>query len=82
MLYCRELAAKMTESKKPRVTLNFLNPGLCYSELAREGVWLLNYVLKPLLARTSEVGARTLVASAVADHSTHGQYMSNGKITL
>ena len=72
----------MTESKKPRVTLNYLNPGLCHSEMAREGGFLLVYILKPLFARTTEVGARTLLASAAADHSTHGQYMSDCKSTL
>ncbi|KAH0385834.1 hypothetical protein KCU89_g17148, partial [Aureobasidium melanogenum] len=30
-----------------------------------------------LLARTTEVGSRTLVAAALASHDTHGQYMSD-----
>lgn len=68
----------MTDSKKPQVTLNFLNPGLCHSQLSK-GVVV--SVLKFLLARTTEVGSRTLVAAVTAGHETHGQYMSDSVIT-
>ncbi|MCJ1391038.1 hypothetical protein MMC18_003899 [Xylographa bjoerkii] len=79
VFYCRALAARMTESRKPTVTLNFLNPGLCHSELAKDPPLILT-VLKALLARTTEVGSRTLVASAAAGHETHGQYMGDSTI--
>ncbi|MCJ1243828.1 hypothetical protein MMC30_001025 [Trapelia coarctata] len=79
VLYCRELAAKMTESKKPTVTLNFVNPGLCHSELARNSPFSLT-VLKFFLARSTEVGSRTLVASACAGHESHGHYMDDSVI--
>lgn len=37
--------------------------------------------MKALLARTTEVGGRTLVWSAAGDESTHGQYMSTIVVT-
>ena len=81
VLYCRELATKMTESKKPTVTLNFVAPGLCHSELARDAPFRL-HVLKFFLARTTEVGSRTLVTPAASGHHTHGQYMGDCKVML
>jgi NAD(P)-dependent dehydrogenase (short-subunit alcohol dehydrogenase family) len=61
------------------VTLNMLNPGLCHSELGREAGLFLT-VLKFFLARTTEVGSRTLVASACAGPESHGKYMHDGKV--
>jgi hypothetical protein len=70
----------MTEHKSPTVTLNFLTPGLCHSELARDAGWGLA-IMKFFLARSTEVGSRTLIAAACAGHDSHGQYMDGGKIT-
>jgi len=80
VFYVRELAEKITESTKPAVTLNMLTPGLCHSELARDAGWGLA-IMKFFLARTTEVGSRTLVAAAAAGHDTHGQYMESSKIS-
>ena len=44
------------------VILNMLNPGFMHSELARDAGLSLAFV-KFLLARTTEVGSRTLVAA-------------------
>ena len=79
ILYCRELAARMTESKKPTVTLNYVNPGLCHSELARNSGYTLA-ILKFFLARSTEVGSRTLVTAACAGHESHGQYIDDSTI--
>jgi retinol dehydrogenase-12 len=54
-----------------------MNPGFCYSELSREMNGIAFQLMFYLLARTTEVGSRTLVAAALASHDTHGQYMSN-----
>lgn len=59
------------------VTINTMNPGFCYSELSREHSGIAFQLMYKLLARTTEVGSRTLVAAALASHETHGQYMSN-----
>ena len=48
----REMAARRPADAYP-VTSNMVNPGLCHSELAREGSARIR-ILKVLLARTSE----------------------------
>jgi retinol dehydrogenase-12 len=80
VLYGRELAARISESKKPTVILNLLNPGLCHSELSRNSPFTLT-VLKFFLARKTEVGSRTLVAAACGGHETHGQYMDDARVS-
>ena len=79
VFYCQELADRMKKSDKPPVTVNFLNPGLCHSELGRDGPWLLT-VLKFFFARTTEVGSRTLVHATEAGEGSHGQYLSSCQI--
>jgi NAD(P)-dependent dehydrogenase (short-subunit alcohol dehydrogenase family) len=62
------------------VTINCVNPGLCHSELAREtptfGFWL----IKLLLARSTEVGSRTLIHAGIQGAQSHGQYLSDCEI--
>jgi NAD(P)-dependent dehydrogenase (short-subunit alcohol dehydrogenase family) len=58
------------------VTINTVNPGLCYSELSREGGWGFTVMLF-LLGRTTEEGSRNLVYAAGAGAETHGQYVSD-----
>lgn len=77
VLVVRELAPKITNEK---VVFNMLNPGLCHSTLWREKNWVV-YVLSLLLERTTEVGARCLVASAAAGDESHGAYMTDGKVS-
>ena len=70
------------KGQSSRVTLNMLNPGWCHSNLmdANDNIPAPIQVVKAILARTTEVGSRTLVASAAAGPETHGEYMSDGKI--
>ena len=63
------------------VILNTLNPGLCHSSLSRDGSFVLE-IIKFLIARSTEVGSRTLLASAAAGEESHGQYMSDCKVIL
>ncbi|KAK4894573.1 hypothetical protein LTR27_007214 [Elasticomyces elasticus] len=79
VLACREIAREHPISDL-RVTLNFINPGLCKSELSREAPAFLVKVIM-LLARTTEVGGRTLVVAATAGPETHGKYFSDNKVT-
>jgi NAD(P)-dependent dehydrogenase (short-subunit alcohol dehydrogenase family) len=76
VLPVREIAPKL---EKSGIILNILNPGLCHSELSREASWTLE-LLKFLMARSTEVGSRTLVASASAGPESHGKYMHDGLI--
>ena len=79
----RELAGLITESSKPKIILNCITPGACYSDFAREASRikaLLFEIPKFLLARSTEVGSRTLVAGAEAGEESHGQYMADSKV--
>jgi NAD(P)-dependent dehydrogenase (short-subunit alcohol dehydrogenase family) len=76
VLVIRQMAPQLEGSG---VILNMLNPGLCHSELARDGGLFLAF-MKFLLARTTEVGSRTLVAAAVAGSESHGKYMTDAQI--
>ncbi|KAG9599235.1 NAD(P)-binding protein, partial [Aureobasidium melanogenum] len=75
-VFCTRALAERTPSPYP-VTINTMNPGFCYSELSREFNSFAFRLMYQLLARTTEVGSRTLVAAALASHDTHGQYMSD-----
>ncbi|CAG8955512.1 hypothetical protein HYFRA_00009464 [Hymenoscyphus fraxineus] len=61
------------------VILNVLSPGLCHSELAREGSIFLT-TMKLFFGRTTEMGSRTLVAAALAGSESAGKYMHNGEV--
>ena len=76
VLLVQELAGRVRGSE---VIVNMLNPGLCHSELGREAGWQL-WLLKQALARSTEVGSRTLVASILAGLESHGAYMSDGVV--
>lgn len=76
VLVVRQIAPKLQGSG---VVLNMLNPGLCHSELARESNWKLT-VVKMVMARTTEVGSRTLVAAGAAGKESHGKYMTDGLV--
>ncbi|KAG8165140.1 hypothetical protein KVR01_005415 [Diaporthe batatas] len=76
VLAVRQMAPRL----RGGVVLNMLNPGLCHSELSREGGLGLT-VMKFFLARSTEVGSRTLVAAGLAGDESHGRYMSDGVVT-
>ena len=76
---CRELATRARQSGKSNVIINYLNPGLCHSELSRDSGLALT-ILKFLLARTTEHGSRSLVNAVEGGEETNGQYLSDCKI--
>lgn len=76
-VFCvRALAARYPSSNFP-VTVNCVNPGLCHSELGRDIPTFPFWLIKLVLARSTEVGSRTLVHAASQDGASHGQYMSD-----
>lgn len=78
VLVVREIAPKLEGSG---VILNMLTPGFCHSDLSREGDMGLRFrIWKYFVARTTEVGSRTLVAAAVAGPESHGRYMDDGLV--
>ena len=84
VLVVRQLAKLIDQStNKSGVIINCLNPGLCHSDLTRDAEGFVRFVigtLKTLLARTTEVGSRTLVHAAAASRESHGQYLSDCQV--
>ena len=79
-VFCvRELASKRT-ADQPAITINMVNPGLCESELSREGNARIK-IMKFFLARSTEKGSRTLVNGTVSGPETHGEYLNMCKVT-
>jgi NAD(P)-dependent dehydrogenase (short-subunit alcohol dehydrogenase family) len=76
VLVCREIVRNHPIDSMG-VTLNFVNPGWCYSELEREGVPGPVKAIGNMLKRTTEVGSRCLVHAALCGPETHGKYMSD-----
>ncbi|KAL8828544.1 MAG: hypothetical protein Q9170_006555 [Blastenia crenularia] len=76
IFYSRALATHMSQSKKPSVVLNNVDPGLCHSELAREGSLMVS-ILKLLFARTTEMGSRTFIWATQAGSESHGKYSAS-----
>lgn len=79
VFYVRELAARTKASGKSDVIINCTNPGLCQSNLGREGVLILE-IMKFFLARSAECGSRNQVNAATAGEETHGAYLSECQI--
>ncbi|KIX05112.1 uncharacterized protein Z518_05984 [Rhinocladiella mackenziei CBS 650.93] len=85
VLLVRELVSRLNANKtstSPPVTITIVNPGLCVSSLDRDSILILRiigYILRYLLGRSPEVGARTLVYGACAGPDSHGEFMSDGQ---
>ncbi|KAH8649404.1 retinol dehydrogenase [Tricladium varicosporioides] len=65
-----------------KVIVNCVAPGLCQSELGQKEH--VNHAIKlmvKIIARPTEVGARTIVYGACAGPESHGQYVPDTKIT-
>lgn len=83
ILVVRAMADAVNASSKPRVIVNCLTPGVCKSDFFREskGIGkLMVGLVYLLLARSSEVGGRTLVAAAAGGEETHGKYMADSHV--
>ncbi|KAL8934905.1 MAG: hypothetical protein Q9216_005678 [Gyalolechia sp. 2 TL-2023] len=78
VFYSRELAARMKQTGKPDgVTLNLVSPGLCHTELSREGT-ISVAILKFFLAQSAEAGSRNLLwATTQAGPDSHGKYIDS-----
>lgn len=75
----RTIAEKHPASAFP-VTVNCVNPGLCHSELGRDSPTFIFWLIKLLLARSTEVGSRTLVHAGAQGADSHGQYLSDCEV--
>jgi retinol dehydrogenase-12 len=57
-----------------------VNPGLCKTALTRSTTGALKLqvdIAKTLIARTAEVGSRTLVHGGISGTDSYGRYMSD-----
>ncbi|KKP07019.1 short-chain dehydrogenase [Trichoderma harzianum] len=84
ILLVREIVARLKHNSNytsHNITINLVNPGLCYSAINRSGVKppLLVRLAYKMLARTTEVGGRCLVLAACAPDNSHGECQSDGK---
>ena len=82
VLLMRQIA-KETAAVTPRVVITALTPGLCWSGLTKEvrGSWRIQlWVMKHLLARTTEEGGRILVHALALGWEGHGKYLNDCKI--
>ncbi|KAE9975887.1 hypothetical protein BLS_000918 [Venturia inaequalis] len=80
----RQMVADHMQPKSPEqsypVISNFINPGLCHSSLMRENLTL-GAIIKVILgARSTDVGARTLVHATQAGPESHGQYLTDSAV--
>ncbi|KAL4865848.1 hypothetical protein BDV12DRAFT_199715 [Aspergillus spectabilis] len=86
VLLTRELVARLhgeNTNSDPLLIITMVDTGFCHSRLSREnkGIEEVAFNLfKRLFARTSEVGARTIVAGISGAGETHGKYMVNGVV--
>ncbi|KAH7381518.1 hypothetical protein BKA66DRAFT_530648 [Pyrenochaeta sp. MPI-SDFR-AT-0127] len=82
----RELAARSPLSKESNVVISKLTPGACQSDLFRDDMgWLqatIQGILVKLIARTTEVGSRTLVHSVKPDieDNAHGAFLMDCRV--
>ena len=80
ILFIRELVSRLQAHQTPNVTITTVNPGLCRSTLYRDDEKsLVSHILRWIVSRSTEVGARTLVYGVCGGPETHGEYMSDGK---
>lgn len=80
ILAVRTLADQLKHgSSPPDVIVNCVNPGMCYSGLTRDmgAMRLVIGAFRLALARTTEVGSRTLVHAALSGEESHGQYLTD-----
>ena len=84
-MFVRELASRMPNPTP--ISVSAINPGFCDSRFTRsvEGnavVKVIVRMMKNLLARTSEMGSRTLVHPAVepGERARHGRFVSSCKV--
>lgn len=79
VLVCRELARRHPVAQT-KVTLNFANPGMCFSELMRENDSAAMRLFMRLLCRPTELGSRPLAFAGLAGPETHGMYLTNCRV--
>ncbi|KZP18242.1 NAD(P)-binding protein [Athelia psychrophila] len=80
-IFCVRAFAESHPADKYPVTVNGVCPGFCHSELAREfrGGWKL-YIIKLLLARSTELVSRGLLYATQYGPESHGRWVYDNTI--
>ncbi|KAL9636697.1 MAG: hypothetical protein Q9164_002658 [Protoblastenia rupestris] len=87
ILLARHIHSSINQAaSSPEIIINSLTPGACASDFFREEVEspVTRFILetfKTFITRTTEVGARTLVAAASAGDESAGKYMADGVLS-
>jgi retinol dehydrogenase-12 len=82
VFFVRELANRIKRNEG--VIVNCITPGACKSDFNREATGVAKYAFAAaaaIVARSTEVGSRTLIAGAAAGSESNGEYMENCIVT-
>lgn len=82
LLSVREIASR-TATSEPFVIINTVHPGLCKTDIFRNNVGLIKFILDlaaTWLGWTSEEGSRTLVHGVTVGPESHGIMLSECKV--
>ncbi|KAF2278186.1 putative short-chain dehydrogenase [Westerdykella ornata] len=80
VLIVRAMAEEKSAAYIP-ITINYVNPGLCHSELSRDLGFGFE-VFKFFVARSTEAGSRNLVYAGLQGPESHGHYVSDCQVHL
>ncbi|KAI9881577.1 MAG: hypothetical protein M1830_000141 [Pleopsidium flavum] len=87
LLYAvRSIAAQSPVSPKSNVVIDYLTPGACKSDIFRDDIsWIQKLVMNTMvamIARTTEVGSRTILHAAKPDigNEAHGAFLMDCKV--
>ncbi|KAF4455278.1 NAD-P-binding [Fusarium albosuccineum] len=86
VIYAARQIAKLatTPSGECDIVVNYICPGACKSDLARD--WrslpqrILLYLIQSVICKTTEEGSRTLVYASGLGEESHGQWIHNNRI--
>lgn len=81
VLFVRYLTTHQAAGPEYPVVINYVTPGFCESDLARDAPWVLIKILQTLFwARSTETGAKTFVLASQAGKESHGQFLMDANI--
>lgn len=79
LFYAFRSWATQNPASRTGVVIDYVNPGLCWSELSRNAPFAMRMqilLMRYALARTTEMGSRTELHAAFVGQEGHGKYLS------
>lgn len=83
LLFVLRHLASLYPVSQSGVIVNYVNPGLCYTNLDRNAKLSLKIQIgigRLIMGRTAEMGSRTLIHGIAIGEESHGQYLSECEI--